>query len=181
MPSEWAFCLCISDFECVCRLKELLRTRLIECGWRDELKQHCKGNITWASLASLGFLKEFYFIFILWLMSDIIMISSKLPLIHWFAYCTWHFTCFVDVICVEVVRQKGLENITVDDLVAEITPKGRGMCCTEMPDLVLFKNYHISLCTIVFFIPYSIIIFSNLMLAFIIFVQSIIFFINSCL
>jgi len=28
--------------------------------------------------------------------------------------------------CAEIVRQKGLENITVDDLVAEITPKGRG-------------------------------------------------------
>ena len=27
----------------------------------------------------------------------------------------------------EVVKQKGLEHITVDDLVAEITPKGRGM------------------------------------------------------
>ena len=26
----------------------------------------------------------------------------------------------------EVIKQKGLENITVDDLVAEITPKGRG-------------------------------------------------------
>lgn len=26
----------------------------------------------------------------------------------------------------EVVKQKGLEHITVDDLVAEITPKGRG-------------------------------------------------------
>lgn len=25
------------------RLKDLLRTRLIECGWRDQLKQHCKG------------------------------------------------------------------------------------------------------------------------------------------
>ena len=30
--------------------------------------------------------------------------------------------CFL----IEIVRQKGLENITVDDLVAEITPKGRG-------------------------------------------------------
>uniref|UniRef100_K1PVY7 Enhancer of yellow 2 transcription factor-like protein n=1 Tax=Magallana gigas TaxID=29159 RepID=K1PVY7_MAGGI len=27
--------------------------------------------------------------------------------------------------CLEVVKQKGLEHITVDDLVAEITPKGR--------------------------------------------------------
>ncbi|CAN8027004.1 unnamed protein product [Ixodes persulcatus] len=24
------------------RLKELLRTRLVECGWRDELRVHCK-------------------------------------------------------------------------------------------------------------------------------------------
>ena len=29
----------------------------------------------------------------------------------------------------EIVREKGLENVTVDDLVAEITPKGRGMSC----------------------------------------------------
>ena len=50
------------------RLKELLRTRLIECGWRDQLKVQCK----------------------------------------------------------EVVREKGLENVTVDDLVTVITPKGRG-------------------------------------------------------
>ena len=27
----------------------------------------------------------------------------------------------------EVVKQKGLEHITVDDLVSEITPKGRGL------------------------------------------------------
>ncbi|KAL5021977.1 hypothetical protein ScPMuIL_001132 [Solemya velum] len=51
------------------RLMELLRTRLIECGWRDQLKQHCK----------------------------------------------------------DIVKQKGLEHITVDDLVAEITPKGRAL------------------------------------------------------
>ncbi|KAK2147831.1 hypothetical protein LSH36_532g04054 [Paralvinella palmiformis] len=50
------------------RLMELLRTRLIECGWRDQLKAYCK----------------------------------------------------------EIVRQKGLEHVTVDDLVNEITPKGRG-------------------------------------------------------
>jgi len=34
--------------------------------------------------------------------------------------------------CKEIVRQKGLENITVDDLVAEITPKGRAL----VPDQV---------------------------------------------
>ncbi|XP_064610383.1 transcription and mRNA export factor ENY2-like [Liolophura sinensis] len=30
-------------------------------------------------------------------------------------------------ICKDVVKQKGLEHITVDDLVAEITPKGRAL------------------------------------------------------
>ncbi|CAK7314480.1 Transcription and mRNA export factor ENY2 [Vulpes lagopus] len=50
-------------------LKELLRAKLIECGWKDQLKAHCK----------------------------------------------------------EVIKEKGLEHVTVDDLVAEITPKGRAL------------------------------------------------------
>lgn len=56
------------------RLKELLRQRLVECGWRDELKKHCK----------------------------------------------------------EVVKSKGMEQITVEELVSEITPKGRAL----VPDAV---------------------------------------------
>ncbi|XP_014784021.1 transcription and mRNA export factor ENY2 [Octopus bimaculoides] len=51
------------------RLKELLRTRLIECGWRDQLKAHCK----------------------------------------------------------DIVKKKGLECVTVDDLVTQITPTGRAL------------------------------------------------------
>ena len=27
-----------------CRLKDLLRKRLKECGWRDQLKEQCKGE-----------------------------------------------------------------------------------------------------------------------------------------
>ena len=36
----------------------------------------------------------------------------------------------VDDACVfaEVIKTKGLEKITVEELVAEITPRGRGMC-----------------------------------------------------
>ena len=34
---------------------------------------------------------------------------------------------FVFLHYLDVVRQKGLEHITVDDLVTEITPKGRGL------------------------------------------------------
>ncbi len=29
--------------------------------------------------------------------------------------------------CKEVIRRKGLEKVTVEDLVAEITPRGRGL------------------------------------------------------
>mmetsp|Transcript_35139 Transcript_35139/g.45319 ORF Transcript_35139/g.45319 Transcript_35139/m.45319 type:complete len:202 (-) Transcript_35139:30-635(-) len=50
-------------------LKEMLRTKLVECGWRDDLREHCK----------------------------------------------------------EVIRSKGLERITVDELVQIITPRGRGI------------------------------------------------------
>ena len=50
------------------RLKDMLRERLLHCGWRDEMKEFCK----------------------------------------------------------EVIRRKGLEKVTVEELVAEITPKGRG-------------------------------------------------------
>lgn len=28
---------------CDHRLKELLRAKLVECGWKDQLKAHCKG------------------------------------------------------------------------------------------------------------------------------------------
>ncbi|KAK2188985.1 hypothetical protein NP493_118g00026 [Ridgeia piscesae] len=63
------------------KLKELLRTRLIECGWRDQLKQHCK----------------------------------------------------------EIVKQKGLEHVTVDDLVAEITPKGRALVPDQVKKELLQK------------------------------------------
>lgn len=45
----------------------MLRERLIQCGWRDDLKEYCK----------------------------------------------------------DVIRRKGLEKVTIEELVAEITPKGR--------------------------------------------------------
>ena len=35
-------------------------------------------------------------------------------------------TSYVAIVLLEIVKQKGLEHVTVDDLVAEITPKGRG-------------------------------------------------------
>ncbi|XP_027767082.1 transcription and mRNA export factor ENY2-like, partial [Empidonax traillii] len=66
VPNKFVYCLN--------SLKELLRAKLIECGWKDQLKAHCK----------------------------------------------------------DVIKEKGLEHVTVDDLVAEITPKGRAL----VPDSV---------------------------------------------
>mmetsp|Transcript_14204 Transcript_14204/g.33615 ORF Transcript_14204/g.33615 Transcript_14204/m.33615 type:complete len:93 (+) Transcript_14204:121-399(+) len=56
------------------RLKALLRDRLIECGWRDELKARCRA----------------------------------------------------------IVQRRGPENVTVQDIVSEITPVGR----SKVPDTV---------------------------------------------
>lgn len=53
----------------------------------------------------------------------------------------------------EVVKQKGLEHITVDDLVAEITPKGRGQYLIKQnstSDTCTTKQERISVCP---FIP----------------------------
>lgn len=49
------------------RLKEMLRERLVECGWKDDLKQHAK----------------------------------------------------------DMVKDRGVDNVTVDDLISELTPYAR--------------------------------------------------------
>lgn len=49
------------------KLKEMLRTKLVQCGWRDEMKGYCR----------------------------------------------------------EIIRQKGVDKVNVEELVEEITPKGR--------------------------------------------------------
>jgi len=66
-------------------MKQLLRQRLMEYGWRDQMKAYRKDII---NKYTEGLLFRIYFI--------------------------------------EIIKQKGLEYITVDELVQEITPKGRG-------------------------------------------------------
>ncbi|KAG3112015.1 hypothetical protein PI124_g8825 [Phytophthora idaei] len=63
------------------RLKELLRLKLVECGWRDEMKLHCK----------------------------------------------------------EVIRNKGIDQVTVEDLIEEITPKGRASVPEDVKNHLLEK------------------------------------------
>jgi enhancer of yellow 2 transcription factor len=67
-------------------MKQLLRQRLMEYGWRDQMKAYCKGITK--------------------------QIFTKYDMFYFYS--------------IEIVKQKGLENITVDELVQEITPKGRG-------------------------------------------------------
>lgn len=56
----------------------MLRERLIQCGWRDDLKEFCK----------------------------------------------------------DVIRRKGLEKVTIEELVEEITPKGRGKVALKLSYLL---------------------------------------------
>ncbi|KAK2550014.1 Transcription and mRNA export factor ENY2 [Acropora cervicornis] len=41
--------------------------------------------------------------------------------------------------CKDVIKQKGLENVTVDDLVAEITPMGRALVPDEVKRDMLLR------------------------------------------
>lgn len=62
----------------------------------------------------------------------------------------------------EVVKQKGLEHITVDDLVAEITPKGRGQYLIKQSstsDTCITKQESISVCP---FIPQASDVITNI-------------------
>ncbi|KAJ4456555.1 putative transcription and mRNA export factor ENY2 [Paratrimastix pyriformis] len=64
------------------RLKEALRTQLIECGWRDKLKSYAK----------------------------------------------------------EIIQQRGLDHISVEELVEEIKPRGRGSFAHfEIPTPLFFR------------------------------------------
>ena len=89
-------------------MKQLLRQRLMEYRWRDQMKTYCKSIITWSnkfiSLALFFLLKE-------------------------------------------IVKQKGLENIIVDELVQEITPKGRGKRSIFFVHYFFFNVRLFSTCT----------------------------------
>ncbi|CAH0513367.1 unnamed protein product [Peronospora belbahrii] len=63
------------------QVKELLRVKLVDCGWRDEMKLHCK----------------------------------------------------------EVIRKKGIDHVTVEDLVEEITLKARALVPGDVKNEILQK------------------------------------------
>jgi len=65
----------------------MLRERLVQCGWRDELKEYCK----------------------------------------------------------EVIRKKGLEKVTVEELVADITPQGRGTAVECYSQTMIYHSFAMTL------------------------------------
>lgn len=75
---------------------------MIDCGWRDEVKAHCKGN----------------------------RLKRK------------EFKINVFLKFKEVVKQKGLDNITVEDLVLEMVPKGRALVPDSVKKELLMKIRH---------------------------------------
>lgn len=52
------------------RLKELLQQKLIECGWRDQVKAHCKGNKAFG-------LNSFRFVMVLYRHVDQLLANIK--------------------------------------------------------------------------------------------------------
>ncbi|KAL3321162.1 Transcription and mRNA export factor eny2 [Cichlidogyrus casuarinus] len=85
------------------RLKDYILTRLIETGQRDRLK-----DLLRTRLNESGWRDE---------IKD---------------HCQSIFFAIINHLHSDVIRQKGLDNLTVDDLVTEITPVGR----KKVPDFV---------------------------------------------
>uniref|UniRef100_A0A8C5SVY8 Transcription and mRNA export factor ENY2 n=5 Tax=Sauria TaxID=32561 RepID=A0A8C5SVY8_LATLA len=98
------------------RLKELLRAKLIECGWKDQLKAHCKGSEHMQHILLLLFSPN---------NNPVRWVELREKERDWFKSPSW-------LSGKDVIKEKGLEHVTVDDLVAEITPKGRAL----VPDSV---------------------------------------------
>jgi enhancer of yellow 2 transcription factor len=82
-------------------LEEFLRQKLVECGWKDELKKYCLGKPTNNIISFVLFLRLF--------------------------------------LKIELIRNKGLEKINLDDLVEEMLPKGRALVPTQVKEDLLQK------------------------------------------
>lgn len=96
------------------RLKELLRERLIECGWRDELKAQCRYSAT-----SIPYLPPAFH------PSECHFVSERRDNYEMHNRGRVGSRAFT--------RKKGRGNITVDELVRTITPKGRGRPLISTP------------------------------------------------
>ena len=150
------------------RLKALLREKLVECGWRDSLKDHCRGACSCArgsaalELHCVGARCAAHARYccrtplarcrrqhaaapssptsspqhartrrLAHCWSGSRSRSRSLPSSHHHAHAHATFA--------EVIRNKGLQKITVDELVEEITPRGRATVPDEIKANMLLR------------------------------------------
>ncbi|TXG54871.1 hypothetical protein EZV62_020127 [Acer yangbiense] len=77
------------------RLMELLRERLVECGWKDEMKALSRTR------------------------RELELVADELSQLLNTICFLWMYTAWA------FIKKKGRNNVTVDDLIHVITPKGR--------------------------------------------------------
>ncbi|KAJ7013828.1 hypothetical protein NC653_003455 [Populus alba x Populus x berolinensis] len=132
------------------RLTELLRERLIECGWKDEMKALCRiirCNGRSCSPSHDGADPECVLEFSHLLLRIYVPDLWKLPqgnALDGDAASFWlnEWSSLSGNLCSHAalhefwkafIKKKGRNNVTVDDLVHVITPKGRGRAVAENP------------------------------------------------
>ncbi|KAE8728957.1 Detected protein of confused Function [Hibiscus syriacus] len=97
---------------------ELLRERLIDCGWKDEMKAICRFYLLLFPFFRLSFELRLCPNVADMLMLHFLDADGKLVVFS--------------IMIMAYIKKKGRNNVTVDDLVHLITPKGRA----SVPDNV---------------------------------------------
>lgn len=104
------------------RLKEHLRQKLIESGWRDNLKEYTMGALIHSPSPSSP-------------------TSGALNMLLSLLHPSPRIRCLC--LCIaELIRSKGDTTMTVEQLTAEIIPRGRGARSTPQSHLVLARKAH---------------------------------------
>lgn len=96
------------------RLKEHLRQKLIESGWRDDLKKYTMGAPTSLDMRSYHHAPHTA----CFLLHSILLSCDSL---------------IFRTASAELIRSKGDTTMTVEQLTAEIIPRGRGACPPNWP------------------------------------------------
>ena len=105
-------------------IRETIMAKLIETGEKDKLKGRRNGSFAISVYQCICFSNTIFVnphsIFTLLC----VILSHYIDMLHErLIACGWRDE--LKEYCKEVIRRKGLEKVTVEELVAEITPKGR--------------------------------------------------------
>lgn len=98
------------------RLKQLLREKLTECGWRDDIKQRCRGK--WHKNRT----------FMLVRLVSCPSGQSATDTVHTTLFVrsqSPHATPWCHDLFADYIQRRGRENVTTEDIVRHIRPDGR--------------------------------------------------------